>query len=155
METRWCLSYLRGPLTRQQIKSLMDPIKSESASAPAAAGSAPKAAAPQAPASATGGTPQPASASSSRPILPNDIPQYFIPARALPPGRTLRYQPMLLGIAKVYYSDTKAGVDQEEAQREQGHDHQHREVETRIDTKFLDLFAKRMPGHPQQILRQR
>lgn len=116
METRWCLSYLRGPLTRQQIKSLMDPIKSESASAPAAAGSAPKAAAPQAPASATGGTPQPASASSSRPILPNDIPQYFIPARALPPGRTLRYQPMLLGIAKVYYSDTKAGVDQEEAQ---------------------------------------
>lgn len=28
-ETRWCLSYLRGPLTRTQIKMLMDPIRSE------------------------------------------------------------------------------------------------------------------------------
>ena len=26
-ETRWCLSYLRGPLTRDQIKKLMDPKK--------------------------------------------------------------------------------------------------------------------------------
>jgi len=26
-ETRWCLSYLRGPLTRTHIKQLMDPVK--------------------------------------------------------------------------------------------------------------------------------
>src|SRR5512132_406789 len=26
-ETRWCLSYLRGPLTRTQIKQLMDPVR--------------------------------------------------------------------------------------------------------------------------------
>ena len=26
-ETRWCLSYLRGPLTRTQIKALMDPVR--------------------------------------------------------------------------------------------------------------------------------
>ena len=26
-ETRWAMSYLRGPLTRKQIKSLMDPVK--------------------------------------------------------------------------------------------------------------------------------
>lgn len=28
-ETRWTMSYLRGPLTRTQIKSLMDPLKSQ------------------------------------------------------------------------------------------------------------------------------
>ena len=26
-QTRWTLSYLRGPLTRTQIKTLMDPVK--------------------------------------------------------------------------------------------------------------------------------
>ena len=29
-ETRWAMSYLRGPLTRAQIKSLMDPLKGTS-----------------------------------------------------------------------------------------------------------------------------
>ena len=27
--SRWAMSYLRGPLTRDQIKSLMDPIKAK------------------------------------------------------------------------------------------------------------------------------
>ena len=31
-ETRWAMSYLRGPLTRNQIKLLMDPVKSKVAS---------------------------------------------------------------------------------------------------------------------------
>ncbi len=35
-ETRWVMSYLRGPLTRKQIKSLMDPIKGQTTSAAAA-----------------------------------------------------------------------------------------------------------------------
>ena len=41
-ETRWVLSYLRGPLTREQIKVLMADKKSQAASAvtPAAAASA-------------------------------------------------------------------------------------------------------------------
>ncbi|HZJ71641.1 MAG TPA: ATP-binding protein, partial [Planctomycetota bacterium] len=34
-ESRWALSYLRGPLTRQQIKTLMDPRRSEFGSATA------------------------------------------------------------------------------------------------------------------------
>jgi hypothetical protein len=34
-ETRWALSYLRGPLTREQIKVLVDPLKNQlSAAAP-------------------------------------------------------------------------------------------------------------------------
>ena len=35
-ETRWALSYLRGPLTRSQIKALMDPRRTESQSSKAA-----------------------------------------------------------------------------------------------------------------------
>src|SRR6185503_5751864 len=36
-ETRWALSYLRGPLTRTQIKLLMDPLKAPAASTSGAA----------------------------------------------------------------------------------------------------------------------
>ena len=36
-ETRWDMSYLRGPLTRTQIKSLMEPIKAKAAATPQAA----------------------------------------------------------------------------------------------------------------------
>ncbi|MEP0807512.1 MAG: ATP-binding protein, partial [Chloroflexota bacterium] len=43
MQTRWALSYLRGPLTRDQIKVLMDPLRGAS-SAPQA-GTSPKASA--------------------------------------------------------------------------------------------------------------
>lgn len=35
-ESRWCLSYLRGPLSRDQVKTLMDPVRGASGAAPAA-----------------------------------------------------------------------------------------------------------------------
>jgi hypothetical protein len=57
-----------------------------------------------APAAATGG--------STRPLLPPDIPQQFVPARgAAPTGSTLLYQPMLFGAAQVHVSDTKSKID--------------------------------------------
>ncbi len=108
-ETRWVMSYLRGPLTRDQIKTLMDPIKAAAPQAavqeaPKATAAAPKARARSAPPAAP------------RPMLPPDVPQFFIPARgAEPEGATLFYEPMLLGFAKIYYADAKAGIatDQE------------------------------------------
>ncbi len=109
IESRWCMSYLRGPLTRQQIKVLMDPVRGGArAATPVAApsvGNPPLRAAPVA-----------SPAASSRPVLSSDIPQYFIPARAIASGATLEYRPMLLGMAKVYYTDPKVGVDQNESQ---------------------------------------
>lgn len=103
-ETRWVLSYLRGPLTRDQIKVLMDPRKA--AFAPARAASA-------APAPAVAATPMPASAGTSQPpALPPDIPRYFIPRRGSGPGdSTLVYQPQLLGVVKVRFADAKTKVD--------------------------------------------
>ncbi|MGH7242957.1 MAG: ATP-binding protein [Phycisphaerales bacterium] len=93
-ETRWCLSYLRGPLTRAQIKALTDPSR---IATPAAVEKSPAAAVS-------------ASAATGRPVLPSDIPQYFLPSRASGP---VTYVPKLLGLSRIYYNDTKAGVDEE------------------------------------------
>lgn len=118
METRWCLSYLRGPLTRQQIKQLMDPRKRAAAAAadrPAivtaaeASASAPAAVALVAVTSGTVAS----GASSTRPVLPAEIPQFFVPCRALSLGARLELRPSLLGMARVYYSDTRLNIDQE------------------------------------------
>lgn len=95
-ETRWALSYLRGPLTRAQIKLLMDPLKQTAppASAPASvAAPAPVASAPP---------------KNERALLPPDITQYFIPVRGSGDASArLSYHPTLLGAAEVRYSDSK------------------------------------------------
>ncbi|MBL8763935.1 MAG: ATP-binding protein [Phycisphaerae bacterium] len=109
-ETRWCLSYLRGPMSRAQLRSLTDRRRAadsltQAAPTPAAQSGArldrPPASPPR-----SRGTP----AASSRPVLPPEIPQYFIPARA---GGALTLAPMLLGVARAYYADAKSGIDQE------------------------------------------
>jgi hypothetical protein len=165
-QVRWALSYLRGPLTRQQIKLLMSSQRAAGASAaasvaapaavaasplsatpavtaasPAAvvgqASSLPGAAAPAAVAVATT-APTPSAAASvaaasaggadvsaapaapllaaaPRPVLPPEIPQFFVPIRSgQPTGSRLLYRPALFGCAKVYYSDSKAGIDSEQ-----------------------------------------
>src|SRR6185503_10068032 len=93
-ETRWALSYLRGPLTRAQIKLLMDPLKQTAAPASVAvAAPAPVASTPT---------------KSERSILPPDITQYYIPVRGSGDANaSLTYHPTLLGAAEVRYSDSK------------------------------------------------
>ncbi|MGH7132946.1 MAG: ATP-binding protein [Phycisphaerales bacterium] len=115
IETRWCLSYLRGPLTRGQIKSLMSSRKGAGMGSmrPDRQGGGSSAPASASPAFAGASA---SSAASTRPVLPSEIPQYFIPARAIPAGSTLVYQPMLMGTARVYYTDPKVGIDQDEPQ---------------------------------------
>ncbi|HEX7330812.1 MAG TPA: DUF87 domain-containing protein [Pyrinomonadaceae bacterium] len=92
-ETRWALSYLRGPLTRAQIKTLMDPLKSTHTPAPVAA-------------PVTAPVPPSAPAQSTKAILPPEITQYYIPVRSSA-GRNLTYHPMLLGAGEVCYSNSK------------------------------------------------
>lgn len=101
-ETRWALSYLRGPLTRTQIKLLMDPVKGNATTAPP----------PPPVATAPVSTPPPVGTSaplnSEKPLLPPEITQYYIPIRASAPANaTLIYQSMLLGAAEVHYSSSK------------------------------------------------
>lgn len=102
-ETRWTLSYLRGPLTRNQIKTLMDPLKRAGHGGKGMEGYQQ---------SGIALTPYPSTPLplGSRPLLPPDIPQYFVPVRGARTGAVV-YRPMLLGAAEVRVVDAKAGVD--------------------------------------------
>jgi len=104
-ETRWCLSYLRGPLTRTQIKTLMEPVKLSVYGGKGIEGyQQPKGALSPYPA-----TPLPLN---QRPMLPPDVPQHFVPLRSSKPdGSELVYAPMLLGSSQVRFADTKSGLD--------------------------------------------
>ena len=85
-ETRWTMSYLRGPLTRTQIKLLMDPLKVEIAT-------------PAAPA------PMPVTAKPREPVLPPEVPRYYIPIRSS--VLNVVYRPMLIGVAEIHYTNSK------------------------------------------------
>ena len=98
-ETRWAMSYLRGPLTRAQIKSLMDPLKGSCTAS--AAATSPSAGCDAAIVAS-------APAKNERPVLPPEITQYYIPVRSSGGANaTLSYHPMLLGAAEVRYSNSK------------------------------------------------
>jgi uncharacterized protein DUF87 len=98
-ESRWAMSYLRGPLTRDQIKILVDGRTSERAAV------APQAAAAAAPTLSS-------VPSAQRPALPPDVPQRFIPARGGPANATLVYEAMALGMADIRFRDAKLAVDE-------------------------------------------
>ncbi|HLN56952.1 MAG TPA: ATP-binding protein, partial [Thermoanaerobaculia bacterium] len=100
-ETRWSLCYLRGPLTRAQIKTLMDPARK--ARDAGRADQTP----PAAPAVAV--------AAAARPVLAPDVAQHFAPVRgSASPGAALLYRPAILGSAEVHFDDRKAGVSSSE-----------------------------------------
>jgi hypothetical protein len=115
-QTRWTLSYLRGPLTREQIQTLMAARKP--ASAPAPADRAQPESAPTA-ASTSDPAPTPsrsrtvhADTTGARPVVAPDVPEFFMPRRAhARPGESLLYQPALLGVARLHYAEKRAGVD--------------------------------------------
>lgn len=112
-QTRWVLSYLRGPMTREQIRTLMAPLKSSVAFAPSGQSavqpstSVPAASAPIRTTFQTTGR-----GVSAPPTLPPDIPRYYAPVRGqTPAGQSLVYQPQLLGSARVSFVDARLKVD--------------------------------------------
>jgi len=131
-QTRWALSYLRGPLTRSQVRTLMQPYKTRT---PQADGGVPRMAPPTAPQTAAGTQPAAAPAalppgySPAAPRVNARVAQYYWPTdvsqqqalRALlgAQGARLRgaqvaYQPYLLGLASVLFADTRSGQSQQE-----------------------------------------
>lgn len=92
-ETRWTMSYLRGPMARPEIRKLME---GRTAAAPAAAAAAAAAVAEV-----------PDGASATAPVLPPQVAQYFVPLA----GSVLHYEPKVLGVAQVQFADAKLGVD--------------------------------------------
>lgn len=91
-QTRWTLSYLRGPMTLTQIARLTD--KSANAyqekTKPAVASEA-------------------STASNSKPNVPPGINEFFIPS--IPSTQPLHYEPKVVGIAKLHFIDAKNKID--------------------------------------------
>ena len=123
-ETRWAMSYLRGPADADPDQAADGGPAAVVAREPA--GSRPGrlhlgSGATSGPASgrdAGGAAPAPAPAApggSVRPVLPPGVPQHFVPVRGrAPAGAALVYQPMVLGAATIRFADAKAGVEQTE-----------------------------------------
>ena len=83
-ETRWALSYLRGPLTREELRRAIG-VPDGDHQAPAAS----------------------PAAASEKPVLPAGITEYFLPSPVAPAA----YEPVLYGSALVHYTDVKRGID--------------------------------------------
>ncbi len=118
-QVRWTLSYLCGPLTRPQIKQLMDPLKAAMAPSQVAPQSSTTAVPEkvEAPAviAATPPAPSASATSDSRPLLAPEFLQFFVPLRSEPPSRsTTLYRPMIYACGEVYFNDTKSGVSSTE-----------------------------------------
>jgi len=119
-QTRWAMSYLRGPLTRDEISRLMADRKAtltRSVSEGAIVARSASEGIPAESSAVTKGTaaePRPvvAALGAQRPVLPPEIVERFAARRAnLPQGAKVLYKPALLGQAKVHYTQTTAGVD--------------------------------------------
>jgi hypothetical protein len=131
-QSRWALSFLRGPMNRDQIATLMRPLKDKltESEPPPQGGPEPKPVAiPVEPAGRvqdqqfrqrlqqTAPLP-PASTPESRPELPEDVRQVFLALRRpLAPGELLVYQPRVLAFADVAFVDRRKGLEHSRAYR--------------------------------------
>ena len=129
-QTRWAMSYLRGPLTRSQVRQLM----AEVAPPATVAAAPPRPAVRHDVAPAVGPAPaaapdQPAGYSSTLPALPPDLHQVFLPLRLSSNSAlalleeeldqrmeaeesALIYEPCLLTLGRVSFVDRKRGVSE-------------------------------------------
>ncbi|MBE7500175.1 MAG: ATP-binding protein [Verrucomicrobiales bacterium] len=101
-ESRWAMSYLRGPLSRAQIRSLTGQGRGGAQAETPGGAPPPKATVAQESAPPAG----------KRPLLPPEVPQCFAPVRpgTASAGRII-YQPRLLGAAQLRFTDARLGVD--------------------------------------------
>ncbi len=87
-QTRWCLSYLRGPLTLSQVKLLSSGKGSSAVPTLPAAAKAPE-----------------ATVAVGRPSLPPQVPEFFLPLHGIrPAGAQPFYKPVIFGLGDVQYS---------------------------------------------------
>lgn len=93
--TRWVMSYLAGPLSREQIRQLMASRAAQAAAPPAE-------------------VPVHMPVAHVRPVLPALVKQLFVPAARLPhAGERLVYQPRVLAAAAVAYSNLNLGINEQ------------------------------------------
>jgi hypothetical protein len=115
METRWTLSYLRGPLTREQLRRLRPGAKAatsagaaastETVRGPDAAGSRMASAAFPVAANVLA-SPSMQATAFARPLLPPGVREVFLPSSSSP----AHYRPMFGVRARVRFDDAKLGI---------------------------------------------
>ena len=128
-QTRWAMSYLSGPMTREQIKRLMADEKQSEGAAPTngrlslekgageqgaggkkgSSQSEPVSTEPETQTEAEVAT----SDASEPPIMPQDVPVYYAPASGA--GAGLVYYPAVAGFAEVHYSSATHKVSETQA----------------------------------------
>lgn len=91
--TRWVMSYLKGPMSSEDIRRIVAPAK----------------AAPQEKTTAMS-TPQGISTSHAKPIIPLKIEELFLN----PMRDSGSYKPTIVATAELYYSDSKRGIERQE-----------------------------------------
>jgi hypothetical protein len=111
-ETRWTLSYLRGPMSRDDLRRA---TATSAADAPARAKDGATKDSSQQPTAAVSPAvppPQPAAsvatAAASKPVLPVGVQDYYLRGEG---GTPTEYAPVLYGAARVQYTDPKRGID--------------------------------------------
>jgi len=100
-ETRWCLSYLRGPLSPAQMGNLMKDHKAALPEPVVMADPMASAATP----------PVSAPLASAKTVLPSSIAQVYLHPKALPPGTALTYRPAFYAAARLHFADGRRKVD--------------------------------------------
>ncbi len=90
-ETRWVMSYLRGPMTREQIRQVQGDVETSTATAAES-------------------SPRTGSLEAAPPLIPPGIDVWYVsPSGAAP---EVRYEPALLAISDVQYSSRTNNVDE-------------------------------------------
>ena len=136
-ETRWVLSYLPGPMSRQQIKLLMADRKAETSLG--AAGRDDTAMMP----------PEMKGAATEPPVIPPGIKMYYMPASGA--GQGIIYHPSIMGVVDIHYSSTKYLINTTtraafSAALEEGPMALDWDQTTEIDLEPLDLLSTPMEG---------
>jgi hypothetical protein len=132
-QTRWAMSYLRGPLTRSQVRELVKDQRAELLGQASATSTAQPVASPTPPPAGTPVAPAPAAVpGAAAPGLPHDVPQVYLPAQrsmyqALGDlesrlgsklnvtGTKMRYDAHVLGIGTVSFVDDRRNVREQQS----------------------------------------
>ncbi len=113
-QTRWAMSYLRGPLTKEQIKTLMSSQKTASVATSSVVQATPQVAATASSASASSAVMPSAPSlstnlSNAAPATPQGVKVYYLPASG---SGTITYSPAVLSMIEAHYNNTKHNLSE-------------------------------------------
>ena len=106
-EVRWVMSYLRGPMARQEIKALADPMRGRMATPPA------KAAVSGQSRPGGGSRPEPGEPTSTlvKPKVDARVDEFFLPLPAAANPAEYVYEPRVLRAGRVVINEAKLGIE--------------------------------------------